>query len=120
MVHVPAADIAGKTFIWATAKGGESVANAKLIEFGMGQIAADLTADFTTGAKYQNGPWELAFFISVTGADPTKGPQPSDLAAFSLDAPPAGQPKVTGTSVRMTVADADAMVKLTNRYFIRF
>src|SRR5438874_2077120 len=58
MVHVPKADIAGKTYYWATVKGGEQVTNAKMIDVGFGMIGGDLTASFTTAAHYTDGPWE--------------------------------------------------------------
>jgi hypothetical protein len=120
MVHVPAADVAGKPFFWATTPGGEPVGNAELIDIGGGTIDPDLTAEFTTPEHYPDGPWEMALFISVVGGDVMMGPQPDDLAAFDLDPPPAGDPPVTGISVRMKVSGADAEVTLVNRYFIRF
>ncbi|MSP61437.1 MAG: hypothetical protein EXR72_14035 [Myxococcales bacterium] len=120
MVHVPSKDLAGKPFFFATVRGGESVANAKMIDLGTGVIGPKLTATIATKANYSDGPWELGLFIQVTPGDPMKGPQAGDLASFDLDAPPPCQPPVTGVSVRMTVAGADAKVKLTNRYFIRF
>jgi hypothetical protein len=119
-VHVPTANLAGKSYYWATAKGGDSIFNAKMIDLGAGAVAPDLSARFTTPAHYPDGPYELALFISVTGGDPTKGPQPGDLASFDLTAPPPCDPPVTGVSVRVDVAGGDAQVTLTNRYFIRF
>jgi hypothetical protein len=121
MVHVPAASIVGKTLVWATVPGGDQLANvATLTEFGTLPVAADLTAHFKTKAQYANGPWELAVFISVTGGDIVKGPQPGDLAAFDLTPPPACEPPVTGTSIRVTIDGADATVNLANSSFIRF
>lgn len=118
--HVPASDLVGKLFLWVTAPGGDPVGNAKPIDVGGGPMGADLTASFTTPAHYANGPWELAFFISVSGMNPTLGPQHGDLAAFSLAKPPPGDPPVTGVSIRMDVHDGDASIALTNANFIRF
>ena len=120
MVHIPRADIVGKTFIWATTPGGEPVGNTKPIDFAVGTMAADLTADFTTPKHYPDGPWEMAVVIYLVGTDPTKGPQTGDLAGFDLTAPPAGDPPVTGMSIRMKVEGMDASITLDNKYFIRF
>ena len=121
IVHVAAADIAGKTLVWATAPGGEQIANLPVpTEAGVVTVGSDLTAHFTTSAMYTNGPWELAVFISVTGGNITKGPQPGDLAAFDLSPPPACEPPVTGVSIRVTIDNANATVDLTNSNFIRF
>jgi hypothetical protein len=62
----------------------------------------------------------MAVVVSITGSDPTKGPQPGDLAGFDLTKPPAGDPPITGTSVRMKIQGADAAVTLKNDRFIRF
>ena len=120
MVHVPKADIVGKNFIWATTPGGEPIGNTKPLDFAVGKMAADLTAEFTTPKHYPNGPWEMAIVIYLVGTDPTKGPKTGDLAGFDLTAPPAGDPAVTGVSIRMKVEDMDASLTLDNKYFIRF
>lgn len=120
VVHVPPADIAGKALVWATTPGGEPINNTPPIEFGNVTMGADLTASFTTGSAYADGPWELAAFVSIAGQDPMNGPQPGDLAAFDNRPPPEGQPPVTGMSVRMTVAGADAELTLDNDFFIQF
>jgi len=121
MVYVPSASIVGKTLIWATAPGGDQLGNLPApTEFGEVTMTPELTAHFETSAKYTNGPWELALYISITGGPITKGPQSGDLAAFDLPPPPACEPPVTGASVRVTIDDANATVNLTNRYFIRF
>jgi hypothetical protein len=120
MVHVPKADIVGKPFIWATTPGGEPVGNTKPMDFAVGKMADDLTADFTTPKHYANGPWEMAVVIYVVGTDPTKGPTPGDLAGFDVTDPPKGDPPVTGVSIRMKVQDMDASITLDNKYFIRF
>jgi hypothetical protein len=120
-VHVAAADIVGKTLVWATAPGGEQIANLPMpTEASITTVGSDLTAHFKTSAMYTNGPWELAVFISLTGGDITKGPQPGDLAGFDLTQPPPCEPPVTGVSVRVTIDNADATVDLTNANFIRF
>jgi hypothetical protein len=120
-VDITAANLVGKTLVWATAPGGEQIANLPVpTEFGTTTVGADLTAHFTTSAKYTNGPWELAVYVSVTGGDITKGPQPGDIAAFSLTPPPACQPPLTGVSIRVTIDDADATVNLDNSSFIQF
>lgn len=120
-VHVAAADIVGKTLVWATAPGGEQIANLPVpTEAGITTVGSDLTAHFETSAMYTNGPWELAVFVSLTGGDLTKGPQPGDLAAFDLTPPPACEPPVTGVSIRVTIDDADATVDMSNANFIRF
>lgn len=119
-VHVPSADIIGKNVFYATVPGGKSIANAKPIEAGQGVVAADLSATITTGPNYPDGPFEFAVFVSVTGGELAKGPQPGDLAAFDLSKPPTGEPPVTGVSVRFRVKGADAVVNLDNRNFIRF
>lgn len=120
-VHVAAADIVGKTLVWATAPGGEQIANLPVpTEAGITTVGSDLTAHFKTSAMYTNGPWELAVFVSLTGGDLTKGPQPGDLAAFDLTPPPACEPPVTGVSIRVTIDDADATVAMNNANFIRF
>jgi hypothetical protein len=120
-VHVATSDLVGKTLVWATAPGGEQIANLPApTEAGITTIGADLTAHFTTSAMYTNGPWELAVFVSITGGNLTKGPQPGDLAGFDLTPPPACEPPVTGVSIRVTIDDANATVNLDNGYFIQF
>jgi hypothetical protein len=120
VVHVAKADIVGKSFYWATAKGGEPITNAKMIDVGSGMIDDNLGASITTPAHYPDGPWEFAIFISLTGGSFISGPQPGDLAGFDLSPPPACQPPVTGVSIRVTIAGADASIKLGNVRFIRF
>jgi hypothetical protein len=113
-------DLVGKTVYWATTAGGDPVSNAQTIDVNLSTIQPDLTATFKTQAHYPNGPWEVACVISVTGTPPPKIPAAGDLAAFDNTPPPAGDPPDTGDSVRVHVANADATVTLTNRYFIRF
>jgi hypothetical protein len=119
-VHIARADMVGKTVYYVVVEGGKSVANAKPLEIGQTTVAADLSAMFTTATQYADGFWELAIVVSLTGSDITKGPQPGDLAGFDLTPPPAGEPPVTGVSIRVHIKDADAMVKLDNLNFIRF
>ena len=119
-VAVPIADIAGKTFYWATTPGGDTPGNATPLDQGAGVMGADLTGTFTTTAKYADGPWELVCLISVSGKLPTSGPSPGDLAAFDLTDPPAGEPPVTGQSVRLRIKGGDAQLTLNNANFIRF
>lgn len=120
VVHVPPADIVGKQLVWATTPGGEPINNTLPIEFGSVTMGADLSASFATESTYADGPWEMAAFVSIAGDDPTNGPQPGDLAAFDNRPPPAGQPPVTGTSVRMTVDGNDAELTMGNDFFIQF
>jgi hypothetical protein len=120
VIHVAKADIVGKSYYWATAKGGEPITNAKMIDVGTGMIDNNLGATITTPAHYPDGPWEFAIFISLTGGSFAAGPQPGDLAGFDLSPPPACQPPVTGVSIRVTIAGADASINLGNRSFIRF
>jgi hypothetical protein len=119
-VYVPPADIIGKTAYWATTPGGEPISGAAPIEFGAMVMRDDLTAEATTTAKYESGLWELSLFISITGGPIMNGPQPGDLAAFDNTPPPAGEPPVTGSSVRVHVQGADAEVTLHNGHFIQF
>lgn len=119
-VHVPSADIIGKKVFYATVAGGKSIANAKPIEAGQAVVGADLSATITTGMLYPDGFFELAVFVSVTGGDLAKGPQPGDLAAFDLSKPPAGEPPVTGVSVRFHIKGGDTAINLGNLHFIRF
>jgi hypothetical protein len=119
-VHIARTDLVGKNVYYATVAGGKSVLNEKPIEVGQSQVAPDLSVTFTTAPKYADGFYELAVVVSLTGSDQTKGPQPGDLAGFDLTPPPAGEPPVTGVSVRVHVKAADAMVKLGNSNFIRF
>lgn len=119
-VHVPAADIAGKTVWWATTPGGEPVSASIPLDFGSALMKQDLTAEVVTPASYGDGPWELSLFVSIAGKDPADGPQAGDLGAFDNSPPPAGQPPVTGSSVRMTVDGADASVGLGNDSFVQF
>ena len=117
-VSVLASDIAGKTVYWATTPAGEPVANATAIDQGVAVMGPDLTASIQTPAHYAAGPYELSIVVSVTGKPPTAGPNAGDLAGFDLSAPPAGEPPVTGASIRIH-ADGTTMA-LGNRYFIRF
>ena len=119
-VHVPPTDIIGKKLVWATTVGGESISNVLPKEIGTTLVLDDLTAEYRTSERYSNGPWEMASFVSIAGADPLQGPQPGDLAAFENDPPPAGQPPPTGSSVRMTVDGADAEVLLGNEHFVQY
>lgn len=119
-VDVPTSDLIGKTYFWATAPGGEPIGNMPPLEIGAGTIDQKIDFSYHTKPNYKDGPWEMALFISVSGGDPTKGPQATDLAAFSLDKPPPCDPDITGQSVRMDVKDADAKVTLGNTSFIRF
>ncbi|MBK9261283.1 MAG: hypothetical protein IPM54_15955 [Polyangiaceae bacterium] len=93
--------------------------NAQM-ENGKTLVQDDLTAEFQSSPRYGNGAWEMAAFVSIAGASPLQGPQPGDLAAFDNSPPPAGQPPVTGVSVRMTVNGADAEVSLGNQHFIQY
>ena len=133
VVHVAASDIAGKGYVWATAPGGAQIANVGTpMEFGFGTMTqtgaggagSSLTADIDTTAIYPDGPWEMAFFISITGGNPMNGPQQGDIAGFSIDPVGACEPKVTGVSFRMSVRDADASLSVSNTdpspHFIRF
>jgi hypothetical protein len=119
-VHIPATEIIGKKLVWATTTGGEPISTVLPMEIGNTIVRDDLTAEYQTSARYGNGPWEMAAFVSIAGASPLEGPQPGDLAAFENDPPPAGQPPVTGVSVRMTVDYADAEVTLGNQHFIQY
>ncbi|HRI63834.1 MAG TPA: hypothetical protein PK156_06335 [Polyangium sp.] len=120
IVHVPPTEIIGKNLVWATTTGGENIFNVLPIENGKTPIKQDLSAEVQSSARYTNGPWEMAAFVSIAGASPFAGPQPGDLAAFDNSAPPSGQPPVTGVSVRLTVNDADAEVVLGNEHFIQY
>jgi len=120
IVRVPAADIAGKKLVWATAPGGESIFNVLPIENGSTSMQPDLTGEFTTSPRYGDGPWEMALFVSIAGESALKGPQPGDLAAFDNSAPPEGEPPVTGVSVRMTVKGAEPEISIDNPYFIQY
>lgn len=120
IVHVPPSDVIGKNLVWATTTGGENIFNVLPMENGKTLVRDDLTAEFQSSARYGNGAWEMAAFVSIAGASPFQGPQPGDLAAFDNSPPPAGQPPVTGVSVRMTVDGADAEVSLGNQHFIQY
>lgn len=111
-VYVQPAELIGKAVVWATAPGGEPIFNVMPIEFGTTTLSQNLDAEVQSSAKYTDGPWEMALFISLAGASPFAGPQPGDLVAFDNSPPPAGQPPVTGISVRMTVMGADAHAEL--------
>jgi hypothetical protein len=119
-VHIPPAEIIGKKLVWATTVGGEPISTVLPMEIGNTPVRDDLTAEYQSSARYGNGPWEMAAFVSIAGASPLEGPQPGDLAAFENDPPPSGQPPVTGVSVRMTVDNADAEVTLGNQHFIQY
>lgn len=120
IVHVPPKDIMGKNLVWATTTGGENIFNVLPMENGKTVIQDDLSAEYQSSARYGNGAWEMAAFVSIAGASPFAGPQPGDLAAFDNSPPPEGQPPVTGVSVRMTVEDVEADVILSNQQFIQY
>lgn len=119
LVHIPRGMIVDKKAIWAILKGGDQAANGKMLEFGTTKMDDQLGIDFTTEHGYPDGPWELALVILVASPSPLVAPQPGDLASFDLTPPPAGQPPVTGTSVRVTIKGADAQVMLSNLQFIK-
>ena len=119
LVHIPRGMIVDKKVIWTILKGGDQTANGKMLEFGLTKMDAQLAVDFTTEHGYADGPWELALVILVASPTPFQAPQPGDLASFDLTPPPAGQPPVTGTSVRVTIHGADAEVMLSNLQFIK-
>ena len=126
-VHVPVADILGKSWVFATTEGGKQVANAKILEFGAGtmtQAGSSLTAEIKTMPMYGDGPWEMAWFLSIAGKDPAMGPQPGDIAGFSIDPVSPCEPPVTGVSYRISVHGSDAERSYDNAgpapYFIRF
>ena len=119
IAHIPKAKIVGKSIAWIILKGGEQIANGKMLEIGSGMIDDNLRAELTTKGGYPNGPYELALLILLETTDPAKAPTPGDLAAFDLTKPPTGEPPITGTSVRVNVHGADASVTLINRYFIK-
>ena len=81
-------------------------------------LGPDLTASYTTPARYADGGWEVACVISLTGSP--RLPAAGDLAAFDITPTPPGEEPPTGVSVRVRVHGADAGVRLTNRHFIRF
>lgn len=119
-VQVAVADIVGKPIYWVTNAGGDPPGNAQPVDQGVSAVGADLKATFTTPAHYTDGPWELALLIAVSGKVPTSQPNPGDLAAFDLATPPAGEPPVTGQTVRVSVHGSDKSVTLDNHHFIRF
>ncbi|MFO0760248.1 MAG: hypothetical protein U0359_27450 [Byssovorax sp.] len=118
--HVPKDEIVGKTYYFATTPAGESAGNTAPLEIGVGSVEDDLDFTWKTKPDYADGPWEMSMFISVAGADPMLGPQAGDIALFSLDPAPAGEPPITGTSVRMHVDGADAALTVDNSFFVRF
>jgi hypothetical protein len=119
MVNIPTASIVGKNIGWTILMGGDQVGNGQMLEVGGGVIDPQLQATFTTQNSYPDGAWELALLILLASPDLAHAPHPGDLAAFSVFPPPAGEPPLTGTSVRVTIADADAQVDLDNFYFIQ-
>ena len=74
MVHVPKADLVGKQFVYATAKGGDQVANGKMIDIGAGTIGNDLTAMFTTAAHCPAG----VRWAGSSASPRCRGPSPRD------------------------------------------
>lgn len=120
MVEVPRADLVGKKFAWVTTPAGEPPSNTTPIEAGTGVMPESLAVEFTTAARYPDGAHELAFYVLISGGDPTRGPQTGDLAAFDLSPALAGEPGLTGTTVRVRVAGEDADLALNNSSFIRF
>jgi hypothetical protein len=119
LVHIPKDMLVGKHFGWLILNGGEQAANGKKLELGIGTVDPQLHAEFSTQKGYPDGPWELAVLILVASSSLLNAPNPGDLAAYDLTPPPAGEPPVTGTSVRVTLKGADADVTLSNRYFIK-
>ena len=113
-------DIVGKQIFWLTAAGGEPVTNATPIDIAIAAVDADLKSTFMTPAHYAPGPYEVACVIAVSGMVPPNIPAPGDLAAFDLTPAPAGEPPLTGISVRVRITDGDAHVTLGNQQFVRF
>jgi hypothetical protein len=111
-------DLVGKPVLLATTPGGEPAANAELIDVATVTLGADLTATFTTPARYADGAWEVSCVVQMQQSQ--RIPAPGDLAAFDNTPPPPGEDPPTGVSVRVHVRGADAGVTLTNRHFIRF
>jgi hypothetical protein len=81
-------------------------------------LGPDLTATFTTPARYADGAWEVSCVVMMGKSQ--RIPAAGDLAAFDNSPPPSGEEPPTGVSVRVHVRGGDAGVTLTNRYFIRF
>ncbi|MEZ4361703.1 MAG: hypothetical protein R3B48_16060 [Kofleriaceae bacterium] len=119
-VSLLASELVGKTVYWATTAGGEPVTNAPTIDVAATPVDADLRATFVTPAHYDAGPWEVSAVVALTGSAPPNLPVAGDLAAFDNTTPPAGEPPVTGVSVRVRIVDADTELTMTNATFIRF
>lgn len=117
-VPVLASDLVGKTSYWVSTPGGEPPGNAAPIDQLTATIGADLRASFTTPQHYQDGIWEFAGIIAVSGVPPVSAPRPGDLAAFDVSPPLAGEPPQTGQTVRVRV-NGETEVELTNESFIR-
>lgn len=117
--HIAQKDIIGKGTAWVILKGGDQIANGKMLEIGTGVIDDQLRFEFTTTHGYPDGPFELSLLILLKTTDLAKAPTPGDLASFDLSPPPAGEPPATGTSVRVRLSGADTMVTLSNTQFIR-
>jgi hypothetical protein len=111
-------DLVGKPVLLATARGGEPITNARPIDAVTVTLGPDLTASYTTPARYGDGAWEVACVISLSGSQ--RVPAAGDLAAFDNSPPPAGEDPPTGVSVRVHVRGGDTRVTLANRHFIRF
>ncbi len=117
--YIPKAEIVGKQVAWVILKGGDQIGNGKMLEVGGGVIDDNVGFDFTTKLGYVDGPWELSLLILLKTTDLSMAPQPGDLASFDLTKAPAGEPPITGTSVRVSIHGADANVNLINRHFIK-
>jgi hypothetical protein len=117
-VTLAKSDVVGKTVLWGTVQGGDSINNAPQIDKGVTKMAGDLTSTWVTPPHYPRGAWEVACIVSISGVP--KPYTPGDLGARDDSPPPPGDPPVTGASVRVDVTDGDATLALTNRHFRRF
>jgi len=117
--HIPRSQIVGKSTTWVILKGGEQIANGKMLEVGGGVIDDQLRSEILTKKGYPDGPFELSIVLMLVSTDVSQIPRTGDLASFDLSKPPAGEPPVTGTSVRVRLHGDDANLTLGNRYFIK-
>ncbi len=123
---VKTADVVGRTVAAIALEGGEQPGNAQPLAQSAATIGPDLKATLELPAVFRDGPYEIAINIIMKAGPPPNPPGPpaaEDLVAFSdprTARPKAGDPALTGQTVRYRIEGKNATVALDGSHFIRF
>lgn len=123
----PVEDVVGKPYLFGVFHAGFSAGNDPPTDHVWGTVPANLKIEYTTPAKYDDGPYDMVFVVYKTTpitraiqdgpAEQAPAAKGGDLASFTLSSTAVreGDPKNAIGTIRLNVAGADARTVLTNR-----